>query len=154
MKAFPFPIYFFYVPKLVDHFLLPVSMSIRSGSPSPAGLLLENFLISLTVFCVLDSKAEAAKCIKGFRVRSANLRASSVGCMLRTQDLASATIFLKLMSSLGSHSKTPCWSVPTGQLLHCLCADGKLLLGQSYDRFLIFTPYSVCKSVQKYTETE
>lgn len=66
---------------------------------------------------------------------------STVGCMLNAWDLASATIFLKLMSSLGSQSKTPCWNVLTGWplLLHCLFADGKFLLGQSYDWFPIST---------------
>lgn len=75
-------------------------------------------------------------------VGSASLMgASSVGCMLSTWDLASVTIFLKLMSSLASHSKMPFWNVLTGELLllHCLFADGRLLLGQFYDWFPIST---------------
>lgn len=75
-------------------------------------------------------------------VGSASLTgARSVGCRLSTWDFASATIFLKLVSSLGSHSKMSCWNVLTGGplLLHCLFAGGKLLLGQFYDWFPIST---------------
>ena len=133
---------------------LPVIANTRSGSPFHAGLLLESFLISLLLpfmhWTPLQRQwnvyrvSEMEKNVQLYtsNVRSASLMgASSVGCMLSTWDLASATIFLKLLLSLGSHSKMPCWNILTGGplLLHCLFADGKLLFGQSYDWFPIST---------------